>query len=175
MSPSLASTVVPTCLARPRDLACLGLARTVSQQDKITGTGSSSRRLRCLQWAEGAFLKPWERLGFHVKEDKREMLRVDGRLTNCETGDRFAYMAVPQNPNEHIPRFVELGGRWRAREFPGPHTPVKFAVFWSRPWISGLRVYRPGYFLTLPDSCSPCVCTEIYAPHTWRVLGSGQQ
>ncbi|KAI8490945.1 hypothetical protein Bbelb_313640 [Branchiostoma belcheri] len=58
-------------------------------------------------------------------------------------------------------------------QFPGPHTPVKFAVSWSRPWISGLCVYGPGYFLTLPDSCSPCVCTEIYAPHTWRVLGSG--
>ncbi|KAI8484922.1 hypothetical protein Bbelb_373290 [Branchiostoma belcheri] len=58
---------------------------------------------------------------------KREMLRVDGRLTNCETGDRFAYMAVPQNPNEHIPRFVELGGRWRARVFyrdqPKQHPP----------------------------------------------------
>ncbi|KAI8493020.1 Troponin I, slow skeletal muscle [Branchiostoma belcheri] len=61
----------------------------------------------------------------------------------------------------------------RFHEFPGPHTPVKFAVSWSRAWISGLRVYGPGYFLTLPDSCSPCVCTEIYAPHTWRVLGSG--
>ncbi|KAI8518142.1 hypothetical protein Bbelb_041590 [Branchiostoma belcheri] len=56
--------------------------------------------------------------------------------------------------------------------FPVPHTPVKFAVSWSRPWISGLRVYGPGYFLTLPDSCSPCTCTEIYAPHTWRVLGA---
>ncbi|KAI8487970.1 hypothetical protein Bbelb_344180 [Branchiostoma belcheri] len=56
----------------------------------------------------------------------------------------------------------------RFQEFPGPHTPVKFAVSWSRPWISGLRVYGPGYFLTLPDSCSPCVCTEIYAPHTWH-------
>ncbi|KAI8485569.1 hypothetical protein Bbelb_367630 [Branchiostoma belcheri] len=61
----------------------------------------------------------------------------------------------------------------RFQEFPVPHTPVKFAVSWSRPWISGLRVYGPGYFLTLPDSCSPCTCTEIYAPHTWRVLGSG--
>ncbi|KAI8516968.1 hypothetical protein Bbelb_055490 [Branchiostoma belcheri] len=58
-------------------------------------------------------------------------------------------------------------------EFPVPHTPVKFAVSWSRPWISGLRMYGPGYFLTLPDSCSPCTCTDIYAPHTWRVLGSG--
>ncbi|KAI8518755.1 hypothetical protein Bbelb_047720 [Branchiostoma belcheri] len=43
----------------------------------------------------------------------------------------------------------------RFHEFPGPHTPVKFAVSWSRAWISGLRVYGPGYFLTLPDSCSP--------------------
>ncbi|KAI8514586.1 Unconventional myosin-XVI [Branchiostoma belcheri] len=48
---------------------------------------------------------------------KREMLRVDGKLTNCETGDRFAFMAIPTNPTEHIPRFVELGGRWRARVF----------------------------------------------------------
>ncbi|KAI8516266.1 hypothetical protein Bbelb_048470 [Branchiostoma belcheri] len=48
---------------------------------------------------------------------KREMLRVDGMLTNCETGDRFAFMAIPTNPTEHIPRFVELGGRWRARVF----------------------------------------------------------
>ncbi|KAI8481718.1 UHRF1 binding protein 1 [Branchiostoma belcheri] len=68
---------------------------------------------------------------------------------------------------------VSLLEKPRFQEFPVPHTPVKFAVSWSRPWISGLRVYGPGYFLTLPDSCSPCTCTEIYAPHTWRVLGSG--
>ncbi|CAH1276720.1 Hypp9407 [Branchiostoma lanceolatum] len=48
---------------------------------------------------------------------KRDRLRVDGRLTNCETGDRFGFMQEPANLNENIPRNVELGGRWRARVF----------------------------------------------------------
>ncbi|KAI8515588.1 hypothetical protein Bbelb_064010 [Branchiostoma belcheri] len=65
-----------------------------------------------------------------------------------------------------VPVYVKRKNRHR-KQFPVPHTPVKFAVSWSRPWISGLRVYGPGYFLTLPDSCSPCTCTEIYA----RTLG----
>ncbi|KAI8516283.1 hypothetical protein Bbelb_048640 [Branchiostoma belcheri] len=39
---------------------------------------------------------------------KREKLRVDGRLTNCETGDRFCYMQEPATPADHIPRNVEL-------------------------------------------------------------------
>ncbi|KAI8516463.1 hypothetical protein Bbelb_050440 [Branchiostoma belcheri] len=48
---------------------------------------------------------------------RREKLRVDGKLTNCETGDRFGFMREPASPAEHLPRNVELGGRWRARVF----------------------------------------------------------
>ncbi|KAI8478894.1 hypothetical protein Bbelb_433080 [Branchiostoma belcheri] len=48
---------------------------------------------------------------------RREKLRVDGRLTNCETGDRFGYMQEPATPADHIPRNVELVGRFRARVF----------------------------------------------------------
>ncbi|CAH1248930.1 Hypp8481 [Branchiostoma lanceolatum] len=48
---------------------------------------------------------------------RRERLRVDGRLTNCETGDRFGFMQEPATPADHIPRNVELAGRWRARVF----------------------------------------------------------
>ena len=45
-----------------------------------------------------------------VKRLYREKLRVDGRLTNCETGDRFAIISFIDTP---LPTSMEVG-RYRA-------------------------------------------------------------
>ena len=46
-----------------------------------------------------------------VKKLYREKLRVDGRLTNCETGDRIAITNMIETP---LPIFMEIG-RYRAK------------------------------------------------------------
>lgn len=46
----------------------------------------------------------------------REKLRVDGKLTNCETGDRLMY--VPKL-KKHLPRFLQVGSYKATLWYPG--------------------------------------------------------
>ena len=48
-----------------------------------------------------------------IKSFFREKLRVDGRLTNCETGDRIAIISIPETP---LPIFMEIG-KYRAKVY----------------------------------------------------------
>jgi hypothetical protein len=53
-----------------------------------------------------------------------EKLRIDGRLTNCDTGDRIAVVKTPLS--QDIPRVIEIG-RYRAKIFyPGQTPPTRY-------------------------------------------------
>lgn len=52
-----------------------------------------------------------------VKNVFREKLRVDGRLTNCETGDRIAVVRDMKAP---LPKVIEIGRYWVVVVHKGP-------------------------------------------------------
>jgi hypothetical protein len=58
-----------------------------------------------------------------VGKVNREKLRIDGQLTNCDTGDRLVIVKGPLT--EDIPRIIEIG-RYRAKVFyPGQNTETR--------------------------------------------------
>ena len=77
-----------------------------------------------------------------IKSFFREKLRVDGRLTNCETGDRIAIIGIPET---HLPIFMEIG-KYRAKVYHrGQYNERIVTMDWKASWSEWLGPSLPTW------------------------------